>query len=123
MTEDKDNYKEKTSMKRSPKDRHIDVRFTEDEFNRVLKNAQLSGRSKSIYLHDIAIGHNPSLPMTAEQQEALKGLTGARAELVYVRQCASRLATSRAEETLQESRLHGALASRCQRHHQGMEPY
>lgn len=84
MTEDKDNYKEKTSMKRSPKDRHIDVRFTEDEFNRVLKNAQLSGRSKSIYLHDIAIGHNPSLPMTAEQQEALKGLTGARAELVYV---------------------------------------
>ena len=72
-------------MKRSPKDRHIDVRFTEDEFNRVLKNAQLSGRSKSIYLHDIAIGHNPSLPMTAEQQEALKGLTGARAELVYVR--------------------------------------
>lgn len=85
MTEDKDNHKEKTSMKRSPKDRHIDVRFTEDEFNRVLKNAQLSGRSKSIYLHDIAIGHNPSLPMTAEQQEALKGLTGARAELVYVR--------------------------------------
>lgn len=85
MTEDKDNYKEKTSMKRYPKDRHIDVRFTEDEFNRVLKNAQLSGRSKSIYLHDIAIVHNPSLPMTAEQQEALKGLTGARAELVYVR--------------------------------------
>lgn len=85
MTEDKATHKEKTSMKRSPKDRHIDVRFTEDEFNRVLKNAQLSGRSKSIYLHDIAIGHNPSLPMTAEQQEALKGLTGARAELVYVR--------------------------------------
>lgn len=60
MTEDKATHKEKTSMKRSPKDRHIDVRFTEDEFNRVLKNAQLSGRSKSIYLHDIAIGHNPS---------------------------------------------------------------
>ena len=119
MTEDKDNHKKKTSMKRSPKDRHIDVRFTEDEFNRVLKNAQLSGRSKSIYLHDIAIGHNPSLPMTAEQQEALKGLTGAGLRA----QCASRLATSRAEETLQESRLHGALASRYQRHHQGMEPY
>ena len=48
MTEDKDNHKKKTSMKKSPKDRHIDVRFTEDEFNRVLKNAQLSGRSKSI---------------------------------------------------------------------------
>ena len=85
MKEDKNNNTEKISRKRPPKNKHIDVRFTEDEFNTVLKNAQLSGRSKSIYLHDIAIGHNPSLPMTAEQQEALKGLTGARAELVYVR--------------------------------------
>ena len=85
MTEDKNNNTEKTSRKRPPKDRHIDVRFTEDEFNHVLKNAQLSGRSKSIYLHDIALGHKPSLPMTTEQQEALKGLTGARAELVYIR--------------------------------------
>ena len=80
MTEDKDNYKEKTSMKRSPKDRHIDVRFTEDEFNRVLKNAQLSGRSKSIYLHDVALGHKPSLPMTAEEQEALRN--GATSETI-----------------------------------------
>lgn len=84
MTHNK-NHTEKTSKKRPPKDRHIDVRFTEDEFNLILKNARLSGRNKSIYLHDVALGHQPSLPMTAEQQEALKGLTGARAELVYVR--------------------------------------
>lgn len=85
MKEDKNNNTEKISRKRPPKNKHIDVRFTEDEFNTVLKNAQLSGRSKSIYLHDIALGHKPSLPMTTEQQEALKGLTGARAELVYIR--------------------------------------
>ena len=85
MTEDKHNNSEKASRKRPPKSRHIDVRFTEDEFNIVLKYARMSGRSKSIYLHDVALGHKPSLPMTAEQQEALKGLTGARAELVYVR--------------------------------------
>lgn len=85
MTEDKIISTEKTSRKRPPKTRHIDVRFTEDEYYQVLKDARLSGRSKSIYLHDIAIGHRPSLPMTAEQQEALKGLTGARAELVYIR--------------------------------------
>lgn len=85
MTEDKIISPEKTSRKRPPKTRHIDVRFTEDEYYQVLKDARLSGRSKSIYLHDIAIGHKPSLPMTAEQQEALKGLTGARAELVYIR--------------------------------------
>lgn len=114
MKEDKNNNTEKISRKRPPKNKHIDVRFTEDEFNTVLKNAQLSGRSKSIYLHDIALGHKPSLPMTTEQQEALKGLTGARAELVYIRQCASRLATNRTKETLQESGFHGALASRCQ---------
>ena len=85
MTEDKHNNSEKASRKRPPKSRHIDVRFTEDEFNIVLKYARMSGRSKSVYLHDVALGHKPSLPMTAEQQEALKGLTGARAELVYVR--------------------------------------
>lgn len=85
MTEDKIISTEKTSRKRPPKTRHIDVRFTEDEYYQVLKDARLSGRSKSIYLHDIAIGHKPSLPMTAEQHEALKGLTGARAELVYIR--------------------------------------
>ena len=61
MKEDKNNNTEKISRKRPPKNKHIDVRFTEDEFNTVLKNAQLSGRSKSIYLH------------------------GARAELVYIR--------------------------------------
>lgn len=85
MKEDKNNNTEKISRKRPSKNKHIDVRFTEDEFNTVLKKAQLSGRSKSIYLHDIALGHKPSLPMTTEQQEALKGLTGARAELVYIR--------------------------------------
>ena len=78
MTEDKHNNSEKASRKRPPKSRHIDVRFTEDEFNIVLKYARMSGRSKSIYLHDVALGHKPSLPMTAEQQEALKGLIGAR---------------------------------------------
>lgn len=56
MKEDKNNNTEKISRKRPPKNKHIDVRFTEDEFNTVLKNAQLSGRSKSIYLHDIALG-------------------------------------------------------------------
>ena len=85
MKEDKNNNTEKISRKRPPKNKHIDVRFTEDEFNTVLKNAQLSGRNKSIYLHDIALGHKPSLPMTTEQQEALKGLTGARAELIGIR--------------------------------------
>lgn len=85
MTEDKHNNSEKASRKRPPKSRHIDVRFTEDEFNIVLKYARMSGRSKSIYLHDVALGHKPSLPMTAEQQEALKGLIGARAELIGIR--------------------------------------
>ena len=72
-------------MKRPPKTRHIDVRFTEEEYNQVVHNARLSGRSKSTYLHDLGIGHKPSLPMTEGQEEALKGLIGARSELVYVR--------------------------------------
>lgn len=37
MTEDKIISTEKTSRKRPPKDKHIDVRFTDNEFNHVLK--------------------------------------------------------------------------------------
>lgn len=85
MAKGKNNNTENTSMKRPPKIRHIDVRFTEEQYNQVVQNAQLSGRSKSIYLHDLGIGHKPSLPMTAGQEEALKDLIVARAELVYVR--------------------------------------
>ena len=85
MAKVKNNNTEKTSMKRPPKTRHIDVRFTEEEYDEVVHNARLSGRSKSTYLHDLGIGHKPSLPMTEGQEEALKGLIGARSELVYVR--------------------------------------
>ena len=113
MTEDKHNNSEKASRKRPPKSRHIDVRFTEDEFNIVLKYARMSGRSKSIYLHDVALGHKPSLPMTAEEQEALKGLIGARAELIDIRN-ASCFAAGSQEETIQESRRQGAVDARHQ---------
>ena len=85
MAKNKNSNKEKSSKKRPPKIRHIDVRFTEEEYNEVVHNARLSGRSKSTYLHDLGIGHKPSLPMTEGQEEALKGLIGARSELVYVR--------------------------------------
>ena len=85
MAKDKDSNEEKTIRKRPPKIRHFDVSFTEEEYNLVVHNARLSGRSKGSYLHDLGIGHKPSLPMTAEQEEALKGLIGARSELVYVR--------------------------------------
>ena len=85
MAKDKNSNKEKSSKKRPPNTRHIDVRFTEEEYNQVVHNARLSGRSKSTYLHDLGIGHKPSLPMTTGQEDALKGLIGARSELVYVR--------------------------------------
>ena len=62
MTEDKDNYKEKTSMKRSPKDRHIDVRFTEDEFNRVLKNANCREEVRASISTTLPLGIIPLYP-------------------------------------------------------------
>ena len=123
MTKDKNNNTEKTSKKRPPKTRHIDVRFTEEHYDLVVHNARLSGRSKSTYLHDLGIGHKPSLPMTAEQEEALKGLIGARSELGLCAQCASCPATDRETKTLQESRLHGTLASRHQHPDRGIEPH
>ena len=47
MTKDKNNNTEKTSRKRPPKTRHIDVRFTEEEYNEVVHNARLSGNRKT----------------------------------------------------------------------------
>ena len=47
MAKNKNSNKEKNPMKRPPKIRHIDVRFTEEEYNLVVHNARLSGRSKS----------------------------------------------------------------------------
>ena len=89
MAINNNNNTEKTSMKRPPKTRHIDVRFTEEQYNQVVHNARLSGRSKSTYLHDLGISHKPSLPMTAGQEEALKGLIGARSGTGLCAQCAS----------------------------------
>ena len=59
-----DNNTKKSSEKRPLKTKHIDVRFTQEEFDLIVENAKKANRSKSIYLHDIGIGHKPSLPMT-----------------------------------------------------------
>lgn len=74
MAKDKNNNTEKTSMKRPPKTRHIDVRFTEEQYNQVVHNARLSGRSKSTYLHDLGIGHKPSPTHDHRTGGSLEGL-------------------------------------------------
>lgn len=74
MTKDKNNNTEKTSRKRPPKTRHIDVRFTEEHYDLVVHNARLSGRSKSTYLHDLGIGHKPSLTHDRRAGGSLEGL-------------------------------------------------
>ena len=38
MAKDKNSNKEKSSKKRPPKTRHIDVRFTEEEYNPKIRN-------------------------------------------------------------------------------------
>lgn len=42
---------------RKPKTKHIDVRFTEDEYNIIEKAAAACGMFKSNYLHDLGLGH------------------------------------------------------------------
>ena len=62
MTEDKHNNSEKASRKRPPKDRHIDVRFTEDEFNHVLKNAQFREEVRASISTTLPLGIIPLYP-------------------------------------------------------------
>jgi len=77
--------KSKTSEKRQNKGHHIDVRFTEEEYNQIIANANKCGMHKSNYVHDAVLGHQPKQLMTVEQEEALKSLSAARSELVGIR--------------------------------------
>ena len=77
--------KSKPSEKRQNKGHHIDVRFTEEEYNLIVTNANKCGMHKSIYVHDAVLGHQPKQLMTEGQEEALKSLSAARSELVGIR--------------------------------------
>ena len=77
--------KTKTSEKRQNKGHHIDVRFTEEEYNRIVVNAAKCSMPKSLYVHNTVLGHQPKQLMTEGQEEALKSLSAARAELVGIR--------------------------------------
>ena len=77
--------KSKTSEKRQNKGHHIDVRFTEEEYNQIVANAAKCGMPKSLYVHNIVLGHQPKQLMTEGQEEALKSLSAARSELVGIR--------------------------------------
>ncbi len=75
----------KTSGKRQNKGHHIDVRFTEEEYNQIVTNANKCVMHKSNYVHDAVLGHQPKQLMTEGQEEALKSLSAARSELVGIR--------------------------------------
>ena len=75
----------KTSEKRQNKGHHIDVRFTEEEYKQIVANAAKCGMPKSLYVHNIVLGHQPKQLMTEGQEEALKSLSAARSELVGIR--------------------------------------
>ena len=77
--------KSKTSEKRQNKRHHIDVRFTEEEYNKIITNANKCGMPKSLYVHNTVLGHLPKQLMTDGQEEALKSLSAARSELVGIR--------------------------------------
>ena len=77
--------KSKTSEKRQNKGHHIDVRFTEEEYNKIITNANKCAMPKSLYVHNIVLGHQPKQLMTDGQEEALKSLSAARSELVGIR--------------------------------------
>lgn len=77
--------KTKKAEPRPAKTKRIDTRFTADEHTLVTTSAEKCGMPPSIYIHNLAVGHRPKERMTASQEEALKGLIGARAEVMGIR--------------------------------------
>ena len=111
--------KSKISEKRQNKGHHIDVRFTEEEYNQIITNVNKCGMHKSNYIHNAVLGHQPKQLMTEGQEEALKSLSAARSELVGIRNAGGE------EAVLQKRANHDRMDRGCELphpalgHHQG----
>ncbi len=116
--------KSKTSEKRQNKGHHIDVRFTEEEYNQIITNANKCGMHKSNYIHNAVLGHQPKQLMTEGQEEALKSF---RRKVRTCRhpQCPSRTTSGGEEAVLQKRANHDRMDRGCELphpalgHHQG----
>ncbi len=63
---------------------HKDIRFTEEEFKEIEKNAAACGISTSEYCRRLILGHKPRQRMTKEEMDAINTLGDARADLIRI---------------------------------------
>ncbi len=76
--------KSQEKTKRANRSVHKDIRFTEEEFNEIKKNAEACGLLPSEYCRRLILGHKPRLRMTKEEIDAINTLGDARADLIRI---------------------------------------
>ncbi len=66
------------------RDKKIDIRFTEEEYSEIERNAIACNLKPGPYCRQIILGYKPRVRMTKEQMEALNNLGDARADLIRI---------------------------------------
>jgi len=62
----------------------MSLRFSPDQYERILEEAAKCGRTKTNYAQECVNGHHPAYLMTDEQAKALISLGDARADLIGI---------------------------------------
>ncbi len=68
----------KKTKKKEKRGKHIDTRFTTEEFDTVTELAKKCGMCRSKYMRMVALGHKPRHRLTEEELAAINTLDGCR---------------------------------------------
>lgn len=70
--------------KKNARNRHIDIRLTEEEYKMVVEKARECGLTLSNYGRKLLQNHHPSKRLSDEEVQGLNSLSDARADLIRI---------------------------------------
>lgn len=101
---DKNIIRQEHKPKKKPRI-HIDVILTAEQETHIIGQAKACGMTKSGYLRELGMNHLPKQMMTESQEIAFKGLVGARAELVGIKNALNGLSSNQRHELFKDTRF------------------
>ena len=75
---------QKKKKKQNIRNRHIDIRLTEEEYKMVVEKAAECGLTLSNYGRKLLQNHHPSKRLSDEEVQGLNSLSDARADLIRI---------------------------------------
>lgn len=75
----------KESKENKVRNPRITVCYTNEEYSKIISNANVCGLKKSQYVHDTSLEKEPKAMMTDREAEALISLKAARGDLILIK--------------------------------------